>query len=82
MRRKAEAPVTLIERIEKQLVSLPPEKQNEVLDFIELIRDRPTAPALSTSRLLRDHPAFGSWKSRRIDALTFQEELRAEWGSR
>jgi len=32
-------------------------------------------------RTLRDHPAFGSWRERKIDALRYQRDLRAEWDS-
>jgi len=40
--------MTLLEQIEKQLSTLPPEKQSEVLDFIEFLQQRANAlqPAL------------------------------------
>ncbi len=40
--------MTLLEQIEKQLSALPPEKQSEVLDFIEFLQQRANAsqPAL------------------------------------
>ena len=30
-------------------------------------------------RSLGQHPAFGCWRERHIDALHYQETLRAEW---
>jgi len=40
--------MTLLEQIEKQLSTLPPEKQSEVLDFIAFLQQRANAlqPAL------------------------------------
>jgi hypothetical protein len=74
----------LLEQIQHRLQQLPPEKQNEVLDFITFLQQRlsstvhtpPTAPSLS------EHPAYGSWKKRGIDALAYQQALRAEWDER
>ena len=73
--------MTLLEQIEKQLSVLPPEKQSEVLDFIAFLQQRANAlqPAVK-SRSLKKHAAFGSWKNRKIDAIQFQQNLRAEWG--
>ena len=41
--------MTLLEQIEQQLSTLPPEKQNEVLDFIAFLRARSkiSTPAVS-----------------------------------
>jgi hypothetical protein len=30
-------------------------------------------------RSLRSHPAFGSWRDRGVDALAYEQALRAEW---
>jgi hypothetical protein len=30
----------------------------------------------------RNHPAFGSWKSRDIDPADYQAKMRAEWDDR
>jgi hypothetical protein len=30
----------------------------------------------------RNHPAFGSWKSRDIDPVGYQTKMRAEWEDR
>ncbi|MCX7856164.1 MAG: DUF2281 domain-containing protein [Anaerolineae bacterium] len=70
--------MSLLEQIQKEVVHLPPEKQSEVLDFVLFLRQRlPTR--VPSRRSLKDHPAFGSWKGRDIDALKFQEQLRSEW---
>jgi Protein of unknown function (DUF2281) len=72
--------MTLLEQIEKQLSALPAEKQNEVLDFIAFLQQRTNASQVVKRRSLREHTAFGSWKNRRIDAVKYQQNLRAEWG--
>jgi len=72
--------MTLLEQIEKQLSGLPPEKQREVLDFIAFLQQRVTVGESRRERSLKKHPAFGSWKERQIDAVKFQQNLRAEWG--
>ena len=60
--------MALLERIEKQLRVLPPDKQIEVVDFIRFLQQP-----------LKNHAAFGSWKHRKIDAIQYQQNLRAEW---
>lgn len=77
---KMEAEMTLIELIEKQINALPPEKQNEVLDFIAFLEQRMANAKPVEKHSLREHVAFGSWKSRNIDALQYQQNLRMEWG--
>jgi len=75
--------MTLLEQIQSQLRQLPPEKQSEVLDFVTFLQQRlgvSSQPA--KGRSLRQHPAFGSWRGRKIDALKYQHNLRAEWDSR
>ena len=72
--------MTLLEQIEKQLSVLPPEKQSEVLDFIAFLQQRTNALPPVKRRSLKKHVAFGSWKNRKIDAVRFQQNLRAEWG--
>ncbi len=74
--------VTLLEQIEQELKQLPPEKQSEVLDFITFLRERVASGRPAQGRSLRQHPAFGSWRGRNIDALDYQRKLRAEWDSR
>lgn len=73
--------MTLLEQIEKEIRVLPPEKQAEVLDFIAFLQQRAGISASATHRSLKKHPAFGSWKHRNIDAVKYQQNLRAEWGN-
>jgi hypothetical protein len=72
--------MTLLEQIEKELSALPPEKQSEVLDFIAFLRQRIKNSQEAKPRSLKAHPAFGSWRQRGIDAVSYQQALRAEWG--
>lgn len=71
--------MTLIHQIEKQLSSLPPEKQHEVLDFISFLSQRASGSQRAKPEAITKHPAFGSWKNRKIDAVRYQQDLRAEW---
>ena len=69
--------MTLLEEIQNQLRQLPPEKQSEVLDFVSFLQQRLTvAPQSAKQRSLRQHPAFGSWRGRKVDALDYQRKLR------
>jgi hypothetical protein len=72
--------MTLLEEIEKQLNDLPLEKQIEVLDFIAFLRQRTAVSPKSKRRSFKKHPAFGSWQNRHVDAVAYQQKLRAEWG--
>jgi mRNA-degrading endonuclease RelE of RelBE toxin-antitoxin system len=72
--------MTLMEQIQNQLRKLPPEKQSEVLDFVTFIQQRAAVSSQpAKQRSLRKHPAFGSWRGRNIDALQYEQALRAEW---
>jgi hypothetical protein len=72
--------MTLMEQIQNRLRQLPPEKQREVLDFIASLQQQMAASSQpATQRSLRQHPAFGSWRGRKIDALQYEQALRAEW---
>ena len=71
--------MTLLEQLEQQIKQLPPEKQSEVLDFAAFLRQRLAFTLLPKERSLRQHPAFGSWRGRKIDALQYEQNLRAEW---
>ena len=73
--------MTLLEQIEKQLSILPPEKQSEALDFIIFLAQRSGVSQPAKRRSLKKHAAFGSWKHRKIDAIKYQQHLRAEWGN-
>ena len=74
--------MTLPEPIQEQLKHLPPEKQQKVLDFINFLRQRQATKPPAERRSLRQHPAFGSWHGRNIDALTYPHDLHAEWDTR
>lgn len=71
--------MTLLEQIQQQLKQLPPEKQSEVLDFAVFLRQRLSLTQPARERSLGQHPAFGLWRARKIDALEYQQNLRAEW---
>lgn len=71
--------MTLLEQIEKQLRLLPPEKQEEVMDFIAFLQQKAGILPSAKRASLKEHPAFGSWKLRKIDAVKYQKNLRAEW---
>ena len=71
--------MTLAQQIQKQLKTLPPEKQGEVLDFIVFLQQRANLSQPAKRSSLKKHAAFGSWKNRKIDALKYQQDLRAEW---
>lgn len=74
--------MTLQDQIQKQISQLPPEKQTEVLDFIAFLLQRSSVSARPRRRSLEKHPAFGSWRKRKIDALRYQQSLRSEWDER
>jgi len=74
--------MTLLEQIQSQLTDLPPEKQSEVLDFVAFLRERVTSQRPAPARSLRQHPAFGSWRGRGLDALEYEQRLRTEWDAR
>jgi hypothetical protein len=75
--------VTVIETINRHLVTLPPERQAEALDFVLFLKQRQNRSANRAKaqqvRSLRSHPAFGSWRDRGVDALAYEQALRAEW---
>ncbi|MDL1911617.1 DUF2281 domain-containing protein [Chloroflexi bacterium CFX6] len=73
--------MTLLEQIEKQLSLLPPDKQEEVMDFIAFLQQKSGVLPPVKRASLKKHAAFGSWKHRKIDAVKYQQYLRAEWGS-
>jgi hypothetical protein len=74
--------MTLLEQIQQQVNRLPPEKQREVLDFVAFLHQRAAPSQPAGPRSLRQHAAFGSWRDRQIDALQYQQDLRAEWDTR
>ena len=74
--------MTLAEKIQKYVTLLPPEKQIEVLDFVTFLQKRVDEFKPSMRRSLHKHPAFGSWRERKIDALAYEQTIRSEWDSR
>ncbi len=72
--------MTLVEQIQKRLLQLTPEKQREVLDFVSFLQIHgETLHQKTRNHDLQKHPAFGSWKKRSLDSLSYEESLRAEW---
>ena len=79
--------MTITETIQHHLLSLPPEKQAEVFDFVLFLEQRQAGeaivPAGSSARpSLREHPAFGAWKGRGIEGVEYTRSLRSEWDER
>jgi hypothetical protein len=73
--------MTLLEQIQKEILLLPPEKQGEALDFILFLQKRNVAKPQKKNPL-RQHPAYGSWRGKNIDALKYQQNIRSEWDNR
>jgi len=72
--------MSLVQEIQDRVRQLPLEKQSEVLEFITLLQGQlVTSSQPSTLRALHEHPAFGSWHGRKIDALQYEQALRGEW---
>ena len=71
--------MSLVEQILQQVSALPPEKQSEVLDFITFLQQRTSQLPATHHLALNQHPAFGAWKHRDLDAIEYQRRLRAEW---
>jgi hypothetical protein len=74
--------MSLLDEIQQHVKQLPPEKQSEVLDFIAFLQQRSESGQPVPGCSLSQHPAFGSWRGRKIDALRYQRDLRAEWDAR
>ena len=74
--------MTLLEQIQKEIQLLPPEKQSEALDFILFLQKQSNATKPRRKVSIRNHPAYGSWKGRNINALKYQQNLRSEWDNR
>ena len=74
--------MTVLEALQQQVRQLPPVQQLEVLDFAKFLRQRLVHQETDQPRSLRRHPAFGAWRKRRIDALQYEQMLRAEWQER
>ena len=74
--------MTLLEQIQQHLRQLPVEKQREVLDFVTFLQLQASPQIKPRGSSLEKHPAFGSWKERKIEALDYEQNLRAEWDNR
>ncbi len=74
--------MTILDEIQKQLRKLPPEKQDKVLEYVTSLQQRMDSEQAAKRGALNRHPAFGSWRKRKIDALNYEQTLRAEWDSR
>jgi hypothetical protein len=73
--------MTLLEQIQKEILLLPPEKQGEALDFILFLQKR-TITIPQKKNPLHQHPAYGSWRGKNINALKYQQNIRSEWDNR
>jgi hypothetical protein len=72
--------MSLVQQIRDRVLQLPPEKQSEVLEFVlRLQRQLEASSTTAKQDSLREHPAFGSWRERKIDSLQFEQSLRSEW---
>ncbi|MFH1738170.1 MAG: hypothetical protein ABIH23_04120 [bacterium] len=72
--------MTRIEQIQDELRQLPLDELIEVVDFVVSLQEQLMAEPHRVKQCpLREHPAFGSWRGRGIDALQYQQNLRSEW---
>ena len=72
--------MTIVEQIEEQVRLLPLEKQMEVLNFAAFLHLKSEfSPVKQPKRPLQKHPAFGLWQSQPVNALAYEQLLRAEW---
>jgi len=71
--------MTRLEETQDRLRQLSLEKQSEVFDFVSSLQQQLTVSQQHLEQgSLREHPAFGSWRGRRVDALSYQRTLRSE----
>jgi hypothetical protein len=77
-----------VERVFQAAQQLSPAEQLELIQVISQALRRTVAKSeMETNRTaqedglrtLRQHPAFGAWRERQIDALEYEQALRAEW---
>ena len=68
--------MTLLDEIQKHIRKLPREKQKKVLDFARDLEKQASSKPPAKRGALRQHPAFGSWSARKIDALNYRRSLR------
>lgn len=70
---------TIIDIPIEQVQALEEICERENISRAEAIR-RAIAGFLSNKLPKKSSTAFGIWKDRKIDGLSYQEDLRAEWG--
>lgn len=77
-----------VEQVFQAAQQLSPTEQLELIQIISQALRRTVATSemgadriaqASGPRSLRQHPAFGVWRDRHIDALECEQALRAEW---
>jgi hypothetical protein len=71
---------TIIDLPEIQLEALDAWCRRDGISRAEAIR-RAVAAHLSASTAAARRSAFGLWRDRRVDGLTYERRLRAEWDS-
>jgi hypothetical protein len=67
--------MTIAEQIQRYVNQLPPERQTEVLDFVAFLQKQVATSQPAKQHTLREHPAFGSWRNRKIDALAYEQAV-------
>lgn len=69
--------MVIVEQIQQRLRQLPPVEQREVLDFVIFLQRRHSSESAPLeTHSLSQHPAFGAWRARKIDALAYEQDLR------
>ena len=73
---------TTIGLTEDQIAALDRLRPSEHASRAELIR-RAVDAFLQTqkSASIAERPGFGAWKKKRVDGVTYQRKMRAEWDS-
>jgi hypothetical protein len=69
---------TIVDLPSQQLDSLKEIGKRERLSRAELVR-RAVAQFIEQHRLPPDDDAFGLWRNRDVDGVTYQRKLRREW---
>jgi len=68
---------TLIDIPEKQIKALTAISQAEKVSRAEVIRE--AIAHYLDMKIPQSDEAFGLWKDDKVDGLTYQEQVRAEW---
>lgn len=69
---------TIVELPEQQIKALKALSEQEGLSRAELVR-RAVAEYLAHNQYQAGDTAFGLWRKRGQDSLTYQDQLRGEW---